>query len=195
MFWDYLKALVWNWRGIVLFALGLLGMVERFLDSRYRLPRWAKYSLALGAFIFANFFAYRDARIENRGQVPIINMFSDSATKDDQGRSDFRFTLRNFGNASAVAHINFVLLLDGRPQTLRIQLPERSVIAPQQQIDINLPLVVTPQTNAAIWDGQSQAEVRITADYSGGEPVISTKYEYVGRFDAYSRDFSTMKSE
>jgi len=195
LFWDYLKALLLNWRGIVLLVLGVIGIAERFSDKKITLPRWAKVAIIVSAFVFANFSAYREARLSAPSTEANINMVNDAANKSDESRTDFRFTLRNFGNATAVTRISYVFLLDGRPQDLAIQLPERTAVAPGQQVDINLPLSTTADTNAAIWAGQHQVEIKISADYSGGEPNLSKKYRYIGKFDAPTRRFDTIESE
>ena len=197
-FWEYLKALVSNWRAIVLLLFGIVGMIERFSDRKIPLPRWAKTTIAIGALVLAPFFAYREARLESTPRsktVPSVNMFDDAAKRGDAGRTDFRFTLRNFGNAAAALQLSYVLLLDGREQNLHIQLPKRSTLEPQQQVDLNLPLVVTPETNADIWSGRSHVDVRIMAEYSGGDPAISKKYTFEAQFDSSTARFSTVRSE
>lgn len=85
MFWAYVKALLWNWRGAVLAVFGIVGLAERFYDKKFELSRNIKVVILTGAFIFANYFAYGDARLNTHSTEAVLGMFNDVTHKVDAG--------------------------------------------------------------------------------------------------------------
>jgi hypothetical protein len=102
--------------------------------------------------------------------------------------------LENFGESTIEAHLTCHFLVDSVPLNLESKIPDRIGFAPHQAINLNLPLTLSPEVDAAFRSGHSTLEVSVKADYKDTQGKKKV-YTYKGRLNPDTNGVNTIQSE
>jgi hypothetical protein len=92
-------------------------------------------------------------------------------------------SVENSGTMRTNATITPSLFVDGEPHPIQNNIKPEIPFVPQSDLEIKIPLTLTPEQDADFWTGKSEVVLQLMIDYPeqpGGKPA---RYTYRNKFD------------